>query len=108
MQQPEERVMTPAIAEAVGALFAELMQVMLDARTNHPELEWTEMVSAAAITMRAVVGMACRRNPALAAKDAERRMIIEFSRVLAAPPELIKFVDDGNDDRAGFIPVRRQ
>lgn len=106
--EPYER-MTPAIAEAIGAVTAELMQVMFDAGSKHPELEWTDLVVAAASAMRGLAARARHIDPSLTEGAATTILFGQFLAVLALPSELIKIVGDGGvPDKAGFIPVRRQ
>jgi hypothetical protein len=99
--------MSPQIAEGIGALAADLMQVLFDARAQYPELGFPHLLSAAAVAMRGLGAVARRQDQSLSAPAVNDELLRQFLIVLAMPDELIRIVADGKQDKAGFIPVRR-
>lgn len=98
--------MTPAHAEALMRLAAQLTDVMVAAgRANH-DLTWLNMVMAAGVACRGVAAVVMAENPEITLNRARIAMMGEFANVMALPAELVRTVP-GGDDGTVVIPVKR-
>lgn len=104
----DDEQMSPATANAIGELAAELMQVLLDDPKKHPELDWLHRVSAVALAMRSLGTVERRANPLLTPDMALSMVALACLRVLHLPEEVIKVVDGPGPDKAGHIRVNVQ
>lgn len=103
-----EPPMTPAKAEALADLSAQVLQLLFNAAHANPELAWTELAMATALGMRGLAARECANNPVLSQNRADMALMRAFALAMNAPPEIIKVVRENTPgpDQVGIIPLR--
>lgn len=102
--------MTPAKAEALGQLSADLLQVMFNATHATSDLDWTDVVMAATISMRGLAARECNDNPVLPPMVARTMLTLHFAMAMGLPDEVVRVErsdEKGGPDQAGIKPIQR-
>lgn len=107
---PGQGAMTPAKAEVLTQLSADLTQVIFNTVYAHPGLDLINIATATTLALRGLAAQLCANNPALSLEVAKEMLRHAFDTAMGFPDEILRVLDDpagSGPHQAGIIPVRR-